>query len=306
MSTDDQEPQAQEPQSLREQQAAVREYLSERGYQVRPAPADKARADLDALLDGRPQLATLALNLVTAALDSGTVVTNRGPMSSRDITSTLRRGRRSQLLADRAEMIEGEFPVELHPMALALAQLADTRKAGEKAVESTPAMIRRAKAEGMKPADIARLLKVSDSHVYAVLRKKVDQEAVTTVEKFLGEMTGAFAEADREVYERRRAHVPAGQTLYNWRLDLHDGPDGAGWRVRDEGDAADIPGSEARLALAVLADAEADDEDVRRHRARVLVWEGPEGTDDDALYFHKREPAADTATPPPADTPDDK
>jgi DNA invertase Pin-like site-specific DNA recombinase len=107
------------------------------------------------------------------------------------------------MLAERAAMIEREFPDALHPMAHALAQLAETRKAGEKATESTPVMIRRAKAEGMKPADIARLLKVSESHVYAVLRKEPD-ETTSAVETFLADMTGVFEEHERETRAARR------------------------------------------------------------------------------------------------------
>ncbi|MFJ6074663.1 hypothetical protein ACIQFU_28185 [Streptomyces sp. NPDC093065] len=202
MSTNDPEPEA----SVEQQADALRSYAAERGIEARPAP--DARELLDQLLDGRPQLAALALNLLTAAVESGAVVTDSRPLSSLDIVSTLRRGRRSQMLAERAAMIERDFPAELGPMAHALAQLAETRKAGEKATESTPVMIRRAKAEGMKPADIARLLKVSDSHVYAMLRKEPDG-TTTAVEKFLADMLGTFEEHERETRAARRRTAEA-------------------------------------------------------------------------------------------------
>ncbi|AYD86240.1 hypothetical protein SEA_DAROLANDSTONE_53 [Streptomyces phage Darolandstone] len=195
MSTSDQD-----PQTFEEQQADALRDLAERGIEARPAP--DARELLDRLLDGRPQLAALALNLLTAAVESGAVVTDSRPLSSLDIVSTLRRGRRSQMLAERAAMIEAEFPVALHPMAHALAQLAETRKNGEKAIESTPVMIRRAKAEGMKPADIARLLKVSDSHVYAVLRKEPGTDTAA-VEDWLAELTGIVEDHERETRAAR-------------------------------------------------------------------------------------------------------
>lgn len=282
----------QPPKTFEEQRAAVLHAVGARGYEMPPAPdPERARAALDALLDSRPQLAALALGLVTAAVDSGTVVTDGRPMSSFEIVRTLRRGRRAETLTERAAMIEAEFPVELHPTAFALAQLADTRKAGEKAVEVTPGMIRRAKAQGMKPTDIARLLKVTDSYVYAVLRKAPDEDAAP-VEKFLAEFTGLMAQADQETYEARRAHVPGGLTLYNYRLDLFDGPEGEGWQTYESGDLAGPPNAEVNLAEEVLAEADAEDEEVAQHRARALVWEGPEGDENDALHVHVREPAA--------------
>jgi hypothetical protein len=284
MSTSDQQ-----PQTFEEQQAAVLGDLAARGMEAGPAP--DARVLLNRLLDGRPQLAALALNLVTAAVESGAVVTEGRPMSSFEIVSTLRKGSRARMLAERTAMIEADFPVELHPMAHALAQLADTRKAGEKATEATPLIIRRAKAEGMKPADIARLLKVSDSHVYAVLRKAPDQET-TAVEEFLAGIVGNMAQAEQDAYEARRARVPAGRTLYVYRIELFGSSAGEGWQSWGEGDTDAAPGTEANVAAGLLADAEEDDEEVRTHRARVLIWEGPEGTADDALYFHEREPGA--------------
>ncbi|GGR80846.1 hypothetical protein GCM10010252_19210 [Streptomyces aureoverticillatus] len=272
----------QQPQSLKEQQAAALRYAAERGYEAKPAP--DARELLDRLLDGRPQLAALALNLVTAAIESGVAVPDGRPMSSLDIVSTLRRGRRSKMLAERAAMIEREFPDKLHPMAHALAQLAETRKAGEKATESTPVMIRRAKAEGMKPADIARLLKVSESHVYAVLRKLPDQ-ATTDVEAFIAEIIGSM---EQDAYDARRAHVPEGSTLYTYRIELFNSPAGEGWQTWGEGDTDAQPGTESHVAADLLADAE-EDEEVRTHTARVLIWEGPEGTADTALYVLGRD-----------------
>ncbi|MFE4057417.1 hypothetical protein ACFXP3_14155 [Streptomyces sp. NPDC059096] len=195
MSTSDQE-----PQPFDEQQAAVLRDLAERDVEARPAP--DARELLDRLLDGRPQLAALALNLVTAAVESGAVIADERPMPSLNIVSTLRKGRRDQLLTERAAMIDAEFPDTLRPMAHALAQLAETRKNGEKAVESTPVMIRRAKDEGMKPTDIARLLKVSDSHVYAVLRKEPNT-ATAMVEDFLAEVTGIAVQHGQETKAAR-------------------------------------------------------------------------------------------------------
>ncbi|WP_019055006.1 hypothetical protein [Streptomyces prunicolor] len=278
----------QPPKTSEEQRAAVLHALGARGYEMPPAPdPEQARAALDALLDSRPQLAALALSLVTAAVDSGTVVTDGRPMSSFEIVRTLRRGRRAETLTARAAMIEADFPVELHPTAFALAQLDDTRKAGEKAVEVTPGLIRRAKAQGMKPADIARLLKVTDSHVYAVLRKTPDEDAAA-VERFLAEAAGR---ADQETYEARRAHVPGGLTLYNYRFELFDGPEGEGWQTYESGHLAGPPNAEVNLAEEVLAEADAEDEEVAQHRARALVWEGPEGDENDALYVHEREPA---------------
>ncbi|WP_282792076.1 hypothetical protein [Streptomyces sp. CC224B] len=284
MSTSDREPQTPE-----EQQADVERALGVRALKARPEP--DARELLDRLLDGRPQLTALALNLVRAALESGAVVADSRPMTSFDITSTLRKGRRAQMLAERTAMIEREFPKHLWPMAQALSQLAETRKAGEKAVERTPLMIRRAKAEGMKPTDIARLLKVSDSHVYAVLRKP-DQET-TRVEALVAQFVGPMEQLEQDRYEARRAQVPEGRTLYTFRIELFDGPAGEGWQAWEEGDTDADPGTEAQVAADLLADAEEQNEEVRTHRARVLIWEGPEGAADDALYLHEREPGTE-------------
>lgn len=282
-----------QPQTFEEQQAAA-----DLGYDVAPAPApETARADLDSLLDGRPQLASLALNLLRAVVGSGVVATPRPRvMSSVALARSIAHSERSKQHAEFTAMIEAEFPVVLQPMALALAKLADTRKAGEKAVESTPTMIRRAKAEGMKPADIARLLKVTDSHVYAVLRKAPDQETIA-VEAFLTGFIGETAQFEQDQYEMRRTRVPEGRTLYEYRVELFDSSAGKGWQEHGSGDTDATSGTEAQVATDLLADAEEDDDEVRTHRARVLIWEGPAGTVGDALYFHEREPDTDTAAP---------
>ncbi|MET9253764.1 hypothetical protein [Streptomyces sp. NPDC003717] len=270
-----------ERQTFEEQQAAVQGELSARGFTARPA-AD-AREQLDRLLDGRPQLAALALNLVRAALDSGAVVAEGRTWSSGEVSRTGAKSRHEQGLA--AAM--SEFNERLRPVAVALARTAEQRRAGEKAIDRTPAMILRAKAEGMRPADIARVLRVSDSHVYAVLRKGPTEGA-----DILAQFAGIMAEAEQEAYEARRSHVPPGHTLYSFRIELHDGPDGEGWTERESGDTPAPPGTEVQVAAELLAGAEEDDEEIRTHRARVLIWEGPEGDDGDALYSHDREPDA--------------
>ncbi|MGW1760982.1 hypothetical protein [Streptomyces mirabilis] len=290
MSTSDQQ-----PQTFEEQQADALHALGDKGFEVKPAPDPaQARAALDRLLDGRPQLAALALNLVQAVVGSG-VLPEPEPraVTSSEISRSVRRTQREQQLAERAAMVEREFPVEQRPAALALAQIAETRDQGKRAVESTPFVIRRAKANGMKPPAIAKLLGVTDSYVYDVLRKPEQPGTPEWFEEFV-------QQAERDAYERRRAHVPTGRTLYEHRIELFGSSAGDGWQTWGSGDNDATPGTEAQLAADLLADAEEDDEEVRTHRARVLIWEGPEGTEDDALYVHVREPADLTEPAPPA------
>ncbi|MFI5474993.1 hypothetical protein ACIA6D_32890 [Streptomyces cacaoi] len=255
-------------------------------FEEKPAPdPDQARAALDRLLDGRPQLSALALNLVQVVVGSG-IVPEPEPrvMTSSEISRSVRRTQREQQLAERTAMVEREFPAEQRPTALALAQIAVTRDQGKRAVESTPFVIRRAKADGMKPPAIARLLGVTDSYVYDVLRKPEQPGTPEWFEEFV-------RQAEWEAYERRRAHVPAGRTLYEHRIELFGSSAGDGWQTWGRGDNDAAPGTEAQLADDLLADAEEDNEEVRTHRARVLIWEGPEGTEGDARYVHVREPA---------------
>ncbi|WP_416963109.1 hypothetical protein [Streptomyces sp. Agncl-13] len=282
MSTSDRPPQTSE-----EQQADVLRAIGDKGFEVQPAPdPDQTRAALDRLLDGRPQLAALALSLVQAVVGSGIIpAPETRVMTSSEISRSVRRTQRERQLAERTAMVEREFPAEQRPAALALAQIAETRDEGKRAVESTPFVIRRAKADGMKPPAIAKLLGVTDSYVYDVLRKPEQPGTPEWFEQF-------HQQAEREAYERRRAHVPAGRTLYEHRIELFGSSAGDGWQTWGSGDNDAAPGTEAQLAEDLLADAEENDEVVRTHRARVLIWEGPEGTENDALYVHEREPAA--------------
>jgi hypothetical protein len=71
----------------------------------------------------------------------------------------------------------GTLPAQQRPGAHALAQNADTRKAGEKAVEAMPAMIYQAAEAGMKAPDIARLLDLTPSWVYRVIRERPAEQA---------------------------------------------------------------------------------------------------------------------------------
>ncbi|MFK0296395.1 hypothetical protein ACIQU6_38805 [Streptomyces sp. NPDC090442] len=165
-----------EPQAFEEQQAELQRALSDYGFKARPPISPRqTRAALDALLDGRPQLAALALNLLSAVVESGTVVTDGRTWASQDIASTVRKGRRAQMLDERDQMITERFPVAQQPAAHVLAQLAENRAIGEKAKKSMPFMIRQAAADGMEAPDIADLLGVTTSHVYAVLRKEREE-----------------------------------------------------------------------------------------------------------------------------------
>ncbi|MEW1774691.1 hypothetical protein [Streptomyces sp. NPDC086777] len=288
----------QQPQTFEEQQADALRALDDKRFEVKPAPDPaQARAALDRLLDGRPQLAALALNLVQAVVGSG-ILPEAEPRVMTSFSRSVRRTQREQRLAERTAMVEREFPVEQRPAALALTQIAETRDQGKRAVESTPFVIRRAKADGMKPPAIAKLLGVTDSYVYDVLRKPEQPGTPEWFEQFV-------REAEQDAYERRRAHVPAGHTLYEHRIELFDSSAGEGWQTWGSGDNDAAPGTEAQLADDLLADAEEDDEEVRTHRARVLIWEGPEGTEDDALFVHVREPAA-LAEPAPVSDDDQK
>lgn len=191
MSTND------EPKSAEEQQA------DDRGGEAKPAPDPKrTRAALDGLLDGRPQLATLALNLLTAALESGVVVTEGRSWSSSNIVSTVRKGRRAQMLDERERMITERFPAEQQPAAHALAQLAETRANGEKAKRSIPFMIRKAADDGMEPRAIADLLGVTTSHVYAVLRQQREQP--TADDEFAEALLTIMNEHEEETTAARR------------------------------------------------------------------------------------------------------
>lgn len=273
-----------QPKTPEEQQADILRVAADQGLKAFPAPDPRqSRAALDALLNGRPQLAALALNLVHAALSSGTVTMDNRTYTSGDIVSTLRQGRRARMLADRAAMIEAEFPAALQPTAHALATLGDTRKAGEKAAEKAPVMIHRAKAEGMKPKDIARLLQVTESHVYTVLRTKPGKTDIDV----LAELVAISSQYEQDAYNNRRARVPKGRTLYNHRVEWFDGTE---WQTWDEADSDEIPGTAERVAAEILAETEKEDEaeDVRTHRARVLIWEGPTGDADEALYILDR------------------
>ncbi|MGY4990917.1 hypothetical protein [Streptomyces nigrescens] len=192
-----------ESKSFEEQQTDVLRALGDRGIEAKPAPDPKhTRAALDALLDGRPQLAALALNLLTAAIESGAVVTEGRSWSSMDIVSTVRKGRRAQLLDERDRMITERFPAEQRPAAQALAQLAETRANGEKAKKSIPVMIRKADADGMEVPAIADLLGVTPSHVYAVLRKQ--REEPTPADEYAEMLLTLANEHEEETKAARR------------------------------------------------------------------------------------------------------
>ncbi|WHM36300.1 hypothetical protein [Streptomyces sp. BPTC-684] len=309
----------QQPQSLEQQRAAVEQYLADRGIEATrvPDPAE-SRAALDALLDDHPQLAALALDLLdTVAKHGGTGVT----WTPASIKRTMRRGHRNRELAERAAMIEERFSVEQRPAAHALVQIADTRKAGEKAVASTPLAIWQADTVGMKAPDVAQLLDLTTSRVYAILRDKRAEWAVeqgvaadaakgtnpreslnrytralagvpegpdrVAAESFLDKLRTAVEEHERAAHEARRAQLPEGQTLYVWRLDLADSSAGKGWQTWESGEDHLAQGSEAHLAELII---EGAGEEATTRRARVLIWDGPEGTDDEAIYRHERAP----------------
>ncbi|OAR22379.1 hypothetical protein A8W25_22255 [Streptomyces sp. ERV7] len=195
-----------QPQSFEEQRAAVEQRLAEQGVEATRAPDPaQARAALDALLDDRPQLAALALNLLTAAVESGAVVTEGRTWTSGDIVRTVRRSRRDQMLAERSAAIAEQFTTEQQPAALALAQLAETRQNGEKAKKAMPFMIRQADAVEIEAPDIARLLDVTPSHVYAVLRKlREDPGAVAVGEEWRDQLLTELARHEEEAQAARR------------------------------------------------------------------------------------------------------
>ncbi|WP_371652484.1 MULTISPECIES: hypothetical protein [unclassified Streptomyces] len=304
----------QQPQSLEQQRA-------DRGIEatLEPDPAE-SRAALDALLDDRPQLAALALDLLDTVVRHGGA---GGTWTPASIKRTMRRGRRDRELAERAAMIEERFSVEQRPAAHALVQIADTRKAGEQAVASTPLAIWQADTVGMKTPDVAQLLGLTPSRVYAILREKrvewdIEQGVAadvargnnprasldnytralagipegpdrTAAETFLDKLRAEVERHERAAHEARRAQLPEGHALYTWRLDLFDSEAGEGWQEWESGEDHLAEGSEARLAEQVIENA---GEGAATHRARVLIWEGPEGTDDEALYRHEHTPDA--------------
>ncbi|QCX77657.1 hypothetical protein C9F11_20110 [Streptomyces sp. YIM 121038] len=261
--------------------------VEEHGVEFTRAPdPDATRAALADLLDERPQLAALALDLLGA-------ITKHEPSawSSGEIVRSVRRGRRAQRLAEREADIEARFPTEQRPHALALAQIADTRKAGEKAVEQTPQMIKMAGDAGIKAPDIARLSDLTPSYVYRILRERSAEGATSPTDRFQRDMLLAFEEFEHDRAAANRAEVakrlPAGHVLYDWRLDLFNGPDGEGWRVWESGTDTGPEGCESHLAKSII---ENGGHGPAEHKTRVLIWEGEQGPDDAALFRYEHTP----------------
>ncbi|WP_102924300.1 helix-turn-helix domain-containing protein [Streptomyces noursei] len=164
-----------------------------------------------------------------------------------------------------------ELPVLIQSLAddLDLEDVRALRVAGEAAVAITPEVIMRAADSGMKAPEIAGEIGLTPSRVYDLIRKERQKR-------------DAIAQ-----HEARRAAIPTGDTQFTWRLDLFDSPAGKGWQVWEEGEDQFAEGSEARLAEHIVRSAGAS---ATQCKARVLIWQGPEAADDEALYQHVFEP----------------
>ncbi|MFH8793836.1 hypothetical protein [Streptomyces sp. NPDC017941] len=275
------------PKTFEEQQADAMRVAHDRGLDATPTPdPDATRAALADLLDERPQLAALALDLL------GTIAKHEPrTWSSGEVVRSMRRGRAAQRLAEREAVIQARFPAQQQPHALALAQIADTRKAGEKAVEKTPHMIRMAGDAGIKAPDIARLIDLTTSYVYRVLRERPAEGDSPPMDRWRRDMLLVMEEFEHNRAAAYRAEasrkVPAGHVLFDWRLDLFNGPGGEGWRSWENGTDTGPKGSEAHLAESII---ENGGHRPAQHRARVLIWEGEQGPDDAALFRYERTP----------------
>ncbi|WP_031010683.1 hypothetical protein [Streptomyces sp. NRRL F-5727] len=124
------------------------------------------RDQLDALLDEHPDITGLVHALAQAVVN-----TRQRPISSVEIIRRVRRAEANSRTDEHEESIAHNFQPEQRPAVQALLGTAAARKKGEQAVEKTPLLIQRAAAANIPVPDIAALLDVTPSHVYAVLRK---------------------------------------------------------------------------------------------------------------------------------------
>ncbi|MFH9430251.1 helix-turn-helix domain-containing protein [Streptomyces sp. NPDC017615] len=149
-----------------------------------------------------------------------------------------------------------------------LADRLDTREvralrlAAEAAKAITPRLIAYDAAHGVSPAQIAEDLGVTESYVYRMLRQ---------------------------------------YTRYAWRLDLWNSEQGPGWQPHKSGEefVERVRVSEGDVAAKVISEG---GESLKRHRHRVLVWEGEQRADELAYFTHENSPA--TAGQDPEETND--
>ncbi|MGW0134843.1 hypothetical protein [Streptomyces sp. NPDC003299] len=154
-------------------------------------------------------------------------------------------------LADKIKTIREAVRKDSDSLYRRLQRAGYVRRLWKQTEETLPELITEAYyAADRTVADIADDLSVSESYVYRVLR------------------------------ERAR---------YEWRLDLYDSETGPGWQRWEEGtDVVDRKTfNQVELAECILA---AAGKGPQNHRARVLIWEGKQGRDDEALYVHEQDP----------------
>ncbi|MFD5231004.1 hypothetical protein ACFWJ5_21190 [Streptomyces qaidamensis] len=81
--------------------------------------------------------------------------------------------------------------------------------------------------------------------------------------------------------EKQRAAAPGTLHRYTWRIDVQ-GADGE-WTDREAGEDESTPADLAQLAERLL-----DETGAREQRARIVMWEGDEGDDADAVHRAER------------------
>jgi hypothetical protein len=107
-----------------------------------------------------------------------------------------------------------------------------------------------------------------------------------------GYTASRIAQFIRQEKERRAA--PGTLRRYTWRIDVLDADDGRyGWTSRETGEDDATPADLPRLAERLLAETGARDQ-----RARIVMWEGDEGADADAVHTAERG-TTPTETEPP-------
>ncbi|MEV2203752.1 hypothetical protein AB0E11_27850 [Streptomyces fradiae] len=156
--------------------------------------------------------------------------------------------------------------------SLTLTDLNTIRRVAAAATDVTPRLILDARDRGTSPDSIAAEVGLTTSRVNQIIRGERQRRTALA----------AIANEAHTEYEAARAALPPGDTAYTWRIDLLDGPAGPGWHPHEFGEERAAPGAAAAIARLArrFTSSTADD-----YQARVLVWQGPEGTPDTAHTY---------------------
>ncbi|AFU62193.1 hypothetical protein SV1_53 [Streptomyces phage SV1] len=122
--------------------------------------------------------------------------------------------------------------------------------------DAMPRIAHKAREEGWSPDEIARETNYGGSRVTQFIRQ-----------------------------EKERRAAPGELRRYTWRIDTLDADSGQyGWNPRESGEDAAAPGDLAQLAERLLVETGAHDQ-----RARIVMWEGKEGSDAEAVHTTERD-----------------